>query len=115
MEKWNVEAYLYDPAADAILDRVVLFLAEDASKAVVANQFSMLRSWARGAYPTPEARHSISLQVQHVPTGEMLYRQIYKDGEKFKTRHEGGLITLEASVKIMKEEIIEWLRGTETD
>lgn len=115
MEKWNVEAYLYDPAADAILDRVALFLPEDASRAASATQFSMLRSWAKGAYPIPEARSSISLKVQHTPTGEELHRQIYKDGEKFRTRHEGDLITLEASVKIMKEEIIEWLRETETD
>lgn len=115
MDTWNVEAYLFDVEADTITDRIGLDLPEKYSRNASASQFSMLRTWARSVCPTKEAeeRKHMVLHVQHAPTAEELMRQIYRDGNKFRTRDNGELITLEASVKLMKKEITEWLKGTE--
>lgn len=61
-------------------------------------------SWFRPGIAGPSTE--VVLKVTHVPSLRAEEAVIIKDRRRFRARHKGELLTLEAAAKMMKEELL---------
>ena len=111
---WNVEAreeWRWQGENKSV-DYITLHLPENTAvegfHQQLSGQFYELRSWLDGIYPVPEARdnYKIYLMVTYQPSGQAKRAEIYKEALKYRTRYKDVPITLEATVKHMKKDLI---------
>lgn len=94
---WKIEAVLYDPKADEQLDWIDSNPGP-AMRGWLASKFSPAIGGVRG-------RSMVMLMTTHLPSGATRQGRIMKDGRRYRVRYNGELLTLEAAVKMMKEEL----------
>jgi hypothetical protein len=110
---WDVrvkEAWKY---REGPIDYCTVSVPEDTSAEgyfkLWGTELQQLRSWLNGVWPTPEARdnYDIYLVVTHLPSAREKRADIHKEGpNKYRTKYEGSSVTLEASIKRMRKDLI---------
>lgn len=94
---WKVQAVLHDPKAEQEIDWIE------------TNPGPTMRAWLGDKFSPciggVLARAMVILMVTYLPTGQSKQARIMKDKRKYRAKYNGELLTLEATVKMMKEEL----------
>jgi hypothetical protein len=94
---WKVEAVLYDPKAEEQLDWIEI-APGPTMRGWLGDKFSPCIGGVM-------ARAVTFLMVTRLSSGATKQARIIKDRRKYRARYNGELLTLEAAVKMMKEEL----------